>query len=405
MSAAPHTSQHVPVPGWREEMRQDRLIRAQIGRDREAARAELRITERDARARARREDAQARTAARQQARQARAARRAGSRPRGGPPAARVAWVRPCAGPAVRAGDRGPGGAGVDRDGRLRLPALRAGRAGAARVQRGRHVGVRRRHHRDPPPSPGPAGLASAARHGHLRRLRRRAELRARHDAARRAGPARPGRRRGVRGGVGRGGDRAPARHRRAAPLPRRAGRRPHRPRGGPAGDGRPPRRRSATRSPTWTSTATPGWSTSPARPSWPAAVAGPGSAPPRPAAAPAAPAPRRAGATRRPGHAPAPRPHPPPAPPHPHPGCTRTRAHPHPATPVHPHPHPAAPRVRSPARPPRCTSPPTSPTGRVPSARRIKSELHVGQDRAARIHDHLTAVATAPPRQPSGRTA
>ena len=33
--------------------------------------------------------------------------------------------------------------------------------------------------------------------------------------------------------------------------------------------------------------------------------------------------------------------------------------------------------------------------GRVPSARRIKAELHVGQDRAARIHDHLAAVAAA----------
>ena len=42
--------------------------------------------------------------------------------------------------------------------------------------------------------------------------------------------------------------------------------------------------------------------------------------------------------------------------------------------------------------------------GQVPSVRRIKSELHVGQDRARQIHDHLTAVATAP-RQPSGRTA
>ena len=34
--------------------------------------------------------------------------------------------------------------------------------------------------------------------------------------------------------------------------------------------------------------------------------------------------------------------------------------------------------------------------GQVPSARRIKSELHVGQDRARQIHDHLTAVATTP---------
>ena len=42
--------------------------------------------------------------------------------------------------------------------------------------------------------------------------------------------------------------------------------------------------------------------------------------------------------------------------------------------------------------------------GRIPSARQIKTGLHVGQDRAARIHDHLTAVATAP-REHSRRTA
>lgn len=42
--------------------------------------------------------------------------------------------------------------------------------------------------------------------------------------------------------------------------------------------------------------------------------------------------------------------------------------------------------------------------GQVPSARRIKTELHVGQDRARQIHNHLAAVATAP-RQLSGRTA
>ena len=42
--------------------------------------------------------------------------------------------------------------------------------------------------------------------------------------------------------------------------------------------------------------------------------------------------------------------------------------------------------------------------GRVPSARRIKTGLHVGQDRAARIRDHLTAVVTAP-REHSRRTA
>ena len=38
--------------------------------------------------------------------------------------------------------------------------------------------------------------------------------------------------------------------------------------------------------------------------------------------------------------------------------------------------------------------------GRVPSARRIKAELHVGQDRAAQIHDHLTTVAAPGRPQP-----
>ena len=44
--------------------------------------------------------------------------------------------------------------------------------------------------------------------------------------------------------------------------------------------------------------------------------------------------------------------------------------------------------------------------GRIPSARRIKAELHVGQDRAARIRDHLAAIATPARRTPatSGRT-
>ena len=42
--------------------------------------------------------------------------------------------------------------------------------------------------------------------------------------------------------------------------------------------------------------------------------------------------------------------------------------------------------------------------GQVPSVRRIKAELHVGQDRARQIHDHLAAVMTAP-RQLSRRSA
>jgi hypothetical protein len=68
---------------WREELRQDRLVDAQIDRDREAARTQLRIADRQARARERREADQARSAARQQARDQRAARQA----------ARMAWVR------------------------------------------------------------------------------------------------------------------------------------------------------------------------------------------------------------------------------------------------------------------------------------------------------------------------
>ena len=70
-------------PSWREEMRQDRLLSAQIERDREAARVQARIAERQARAQMRREEDLARAAARRQARERRAARRA----------ARMAWVR------------------------------------------------------------------------------------------------------------------------------------------------------------------------------------------------------------------------------------------------------------------------------------------------------------------------
>jgi hypothetical protein len=68
---------------WREEARQDRLIGAQIERDREAARAQARITAQQAADHARREHAQARAATRQQAQHVRAARRA----------ARTAWLR------------------------------------------------------------------------------------------------------------------------------------------------------------------------------------------------------------------------------------------------------------------------------------------------------------------------
>ena len=72
-----------PAPGsWREENRRDRAAAAALGLQRDAARAELRITERRAAAQTRREQLQARNAARAQARRARAARRA----------ARMAWL-------------------------------------------------------------------------------------------------------------------------------------------------------------------------------------------------------------------------------------------------------------------------------------------------------------------------
>jgi hypothetical protein len=43
--------------------------------------------------------------------------------------------------------------------------------------------------------------------------------------------------------------------------------------------------------------------------------------------------------------------------------------------------------------------------GHVPSKRRIKAELHVGQDRAARIHDHLAALAASRPHALNGSTS
>jgi hypothetical protein len=70
------TSPAAPVASWREELRRDRLVRAQMEREREAGRVRLRIAERDAAARARQEQAQARAAARRRAQRERAARRA-----------------------------------------------------------------------------------------------------------------------------------------------------------------------------------------------------------------------------------------------------------------------------------------------------------------------------------------
>ena len=111
---------------------------------------------------------------------------------------------------------------------------------------------------------------------------------------------------------------------------------------------------------------------------------------PRPAPALPAPAPRAPGTAPR--SAPAP-------------GRTRTR-------------RPAAPRTQNRTRTPApaVTSEAAEvhfaadlAEGRVPSARRIKAELHVGQARAAQIHDHLATVTAAPggagPRELSRSTA
>ena len=67
---------------WREEARRDRMTRAQIEMERDAARAEMRAAERRALTAARRDEAQAKATARDRSRKARAARRA----------ARAAWL-------------------------------------------------------------------------------------------------------------------------------------------------------------------------------------------------------------------------------------------------------------------------------------------------------------------------
>jgi len=110
---------------------------------------------------------------------------------------------------------------------------------------------------------------------------------------------------------------------------------------------------------------------------------------PRPAPAlPAAPA------RRTPRNAPAPR-----TAPAPESGRTRTR-------------RPGAPRTPAPAVTAEAAEVHFAADlaeGRVPSARRIKADLHVGQARAAQIHDHLAALAAGPagqgPRELFRRTA
>ena len=387
-TAQASTGQRASSPGWREEMRQDRLLRAQIGQDREAARAQLRIAERDAVARARRENAQARTVARQQARRARAARRA----------ARAEWVRGhvldllfvpvIAVPAVLAWTAmaAYGGQVYGPPG-LALPAFSEGAmwafAAATTLTRHRHpgrpvwhlrlgtavfaacgAGLNFAHGMTAAPAPGvPRGPAvaivmavvsvagvtahqlvtagprrPAAERGHARiaRAAARRELAARRAAVRHA----------VADLDEHGGARLVYQ-----PGPATLTRRRGRPRPGPEPDGHRP---------------------------LPLTPAGPVCPWPRPAPLLPATRPHPAPGTA-PGGAPAP-------------GRTRTAS---------------APRTRT-----RAVSDEAAEmhfgtdlaAGRIPSARRIKAELHVGQDRAARIHDHLTAVAAAP-REHSRRTA
>jgi hypothetical protein len=313
---------------WREEARRDRLVRAQIDRDRDAARARLR-----------REDAHARAAARAQARRARAARRA----------ARAGWVRAHAVgllfvpvitvPAVLAWTAmaaygavlyGPAGRS--------LPAFSEGAMWAFAAA----TTLTRRHHPDRPVWHLRAGTAGFAAVG--------AALNFAH------GMTTAGLRGPVTGAV--------------YAVISVAGVTVHQL--VTAGPRRTRAERAAAR-----------------------ATAGPVCPWPRPAPvlpdAPVSPAPRSAPA---PGTAPAP---------DGAPGRTRTRP-------------PSAPRARTRTPAPGVTAEAAEvhfaadlAEGRVPSARRIKAELHVGQARATQIRDHLATLAAAPgvagPREPARSTA
>ena len=216
---------------WREEARRDRLARAQIDRDREAARASARVAERDAAAQDRQAAADARRAARAQARADRAGRRA----------ALAAWA---AGhvtdllfvPVIAV----PGVLAWTAMAAYGAQPVRPGGAGAARVLARAPCG------RSPPPSPSPAAVTPAARCGICGWARScsprfGAALNFAHGLT----ASRPGDRRRDGAGLGRRGDRSPARDRRAAPGPRRPRRRAARPRDHSPRAGRPPGRSPA----------------------------------------------------------------------------------------------------------------------------------------------------------------
>jgi hypothetical protein len=383
----------VTATSWREEARQDRLLRAQIDRDRDAARAQVRIAERQASARLRREAEQARVSARQQARKARAARRAQRAMRLRAHVVDALFVPVIVVPAVLAwtamaayGSQVYGPAG------LALPAFSEGAmwafAAATTITRRRHPARPVWHLRagtvvfaavgaalnfahamtsvpGGPPPRGPVtgvvyavvSVAGVSVHqlvtaGPRRSRAERDQARLDRAAARRERAARRAAlRRAVADIDERGNARlvfepglaALARHRGRARLTAIAG----------SGQNR-------------ALTVLPAGPVCPWPQPTPVPAPAPGSVPaPAPGSAPAP------GRTRTPGRA-----------------RTRTRGRTPAVTGESAEVHFAADLAE----------------GHAPSARRIKAELHVGQDRAAQIHDHLAAVVTAS-RQLSRRTA
>jgi hypothetical protein len=380
----------VTATSWREEARQDRLLRAQIDRDRDAARGQVRIAERQASARMRREAEQSRVSARQQARKVRAARRG----------QRAVWLRAhiidalfvpvIVVPAVLAWTAmaayglqmyGPAG--------LALPAFSEGAmwafAAATTITRHRHPGRPLWHLRagtvvfaavgaalnfahamtsvpGGPPPRGPVtgvvyavvSVAGVSVHqlvtaGPRRSRAERDQARIDRAAARRERAARRAALRRAVADIDEHGNARLVFEPGLAALARRGGR---------------TRLTAIAGSGQRTLTLLPAGPVCP----WPQPALAPE---PTPRTAPVgAPAPGR---TRTPGRTP---------------GRTRTRGRTPTVTGESAEVHFAADLAE----------------GHAPSARRIKAELHVGQDRARQIHDHLAAVVTAS-RQLSRRIA
>ena len=371
------------LQAWREEGRRDRLTQAQIDRDRDTARIQSRIAERQAIVQIRRDEAQAKAVAAQQARKARAARRAARASWLSGHAVDLLFVPVIVVPAVLAWTAmaaygcqlyGPPG--------LALPALSEGGmwtfAGATTITRRKHPGKPLWHLRagtvvfaaygaalnflhgmtaqHGPHGPGVAAVyalvsvAGVTAHqlvtaGPRRSRAERNAARIARAAGRREMAARRAALRDAVADVDEHGNARLVYRPGRAVIARRGGRT----RLSPAPDGRlnlPP--------------------SGPACP-WPRPVpvlpSAPGS--PAPGNAPTgAPAPRRTRKPRKTAHRTAGAP------------GSRTGTVTGESAEVH-----FAAELAD---------------GQAPSVRRIKSELHVGQDRAQQIHDHLTAVANAP---------